>query len=182
MEEETRKKAILRHIVEKEEPKVIYTSLNRSKKWFFKWLTRYRTGDRDWYKDQSRAPLKRIGETNPGEKNLIISTRKRLESKPYAQIGVSAIKWEISKLGMPFPSDSTIHRILKREGLVKKNFLPSERSRVSILYRGDRGKQYSPNGSRRPSVHQRRWKILCPKRNGSLQPSGIFGISKNQRG
>ncbi len=134
MEEENRKKAILRYLVEKEEPKAIYTSLNRSKKWFFKWLKRYQTGSMDWYKEQSRAPLRSPGEILQGEKDLIISTRKHLESEPYAQIGVSAIKWELTKLGMPFPSDRTIHRILKREGLVKKRLLmfPREQSTPTL--------------------------------------------------
>lgn len=153
MEEETRKRAILRYLVEKEEPKVIYTSLNRSKKWFFKWLNRYQTGNADWYRDQSRAPLRRTGETDPREKDLVISTRKRLESEPYAQIGVSAIKWELTKLGMPFPSDSTIHRILQREGLIKKNFLCSQGGRVSLLYGGPGNKQHPPNGFSRTPVH-----------------------------
>jgi hypothetical protein len=43
-----------------------------------------------------------------------------LKSEPYNQIGVSAIKWELHKLGLPLRSDSTINRTLKREGLVKK--------------------------------------------------------------
>jgi hypothetical protein len=182
MEEEIRKKAIMSYIVEKEKPKVIYTSLNRSKKWFFKWLKRYETGGRDWYKEQSRAPLRSPNEISQGKKDFIISTRQHLESEPYAQIGVSAIKWELTKLGMTFPSDRTIHRVLKREGLVKKNCLCSQGDRVSILYRSSRGKQYPPNGSSGASVYQGGWKVLRPEHNGSLQPSGVFGISKNQRG
>jgi hypothetical protein len=51
MEEEIRKQAIYRHIVGGESPKNIYTSLKRSKKWFFKWLKRHQTGDTDWFKD-----------------------------------------------------------------------------------------------------------------------------------
>lgn len=135
MEEEIRKQAILRHLIKGESPKGIYTSLNRSKKWFFKWLSRYQSGNADWYKNQSRKPLRRPGETRGTEKNLIVSTRLRLESEPFAQIGVSAIKWELKKLGVPFPSDRTITRILKREGLVKKKFLRSQRHRVSVFYR-----------------------------------------------
>lgn len=56
MEEEIRRQAICRHIADGESPKSIYTSLKRSKKWFFKWLKRYQTGDADWFKDQGRAP------------------------------------------------------------------------------------------------------------------------------
>ena len=122
MESELRIKAIQRY-VQGEKPKAIYTDLKRSKKWFFKWLHRYQTGDKDWYKDQSRAPKnspKRISQT---DEQRIIEVRKNLESQPFAQTGASAIKWELSKSGFSFPSDRTINRVLKREGLVKKNFL-----------------------------------------------------------
>jgi putative transposase len=133
MEEEIRKKAIIRYL-NGESPKAIYTGFKRSKKWFFKWLKRYQTGKADWYKEKSRAPLKRSHKINDKEKQLIVSIRMRLESGPFAQVGVSAIKWELTKLGLKFPSDSTINRILKREGLVKKNSLCTQRGRVPLLY------------------------------------------------
>ena len=120
MEEELRKQAVQRHLAG-ESPKAVYTSLDRSKKWFFKWLNRYQSGAEDWYQERSRAPLTRPSELSTADKELITSTRKRLDSSPFAQIGVSAIKWELHKLGVPFCSDSTINRTLKREGLVKKN-------------------------------------------------------------
>ena len=122
METELRKTAIQRFVLG-EKPKAIYTDLKRSKKWFFKWLQRYQTGEKDWYKDQSRAPKnipRRISQT---DEQRIIEVRKKLESQPFAQTGASAIKWELSKSGFSFPSDRTISRVLKREGLVKKNFL-----------------------------------------------------------
>ena len=122
MDEEVRKRAILRYI-NGEPPKGIYDDLNRSKKWFFKWLKRYQTGETDWYRDRSRAPLRRSTRTREDRTALIVSTRKRLEAEPFAQTGVSAIKWELNKLGADFPSDSTINRILKKEGLVKKNLV-----------------------------------------------------------
>jgi len=127
MEKELRKKAVLRHVVGGEEPKRIYTEINRSKKWFFKWLKRYKTGNEDWYKDRSRAPLTKPNKTHKEKKEFIVSVRKRLESEQFAQIGVSAIKWELTKLSIDFPSDRTINRILKREGLVKKNCICSQR-------------------------------------------------------
>ena len=133
MEEEIRKQAVERYLTG-EQPKEIYTDLKRSKKWFFKWLRRFQTGDLDWYKDRSKAPLRRTNKTSNKKRQLIVSIRKQLESQRFAQTGVSAIKWELSKLGLDFPSDSTINRILKEEGLVKKNFLCSQRSRVSLFH------------------------------------------------
>ncbi len=125
METELRKKAIQRY-VQGEKPKAIYTDLKRSKKWFFKWLQRYQTGDEDWYKDQSRTPKNSPKRISGTDKQRIIEVRKKLESQLFAQTGASAIKWELSKSGFSFPSDRTINRVLKREGLVKKNFLRSQ--------------------------------------------------------
>ena len=125
MEQEIRKKAISRYL-QGEKPVSIYTDLNRSKYWFFKWLRRYQTGDPNWFKDKSRAPLIRPTQTREIEKQRIVSVRKRLDSERFAQIGASAIKWELRKSGYSFPSDRTINRVLKREGLIKKNFLCSQ--------------------------------------------------------
>lgn len=126
MEKELRKTAIKRYL-NGESPKAIYSDLKRSKQWFFKWLKRYQNGDPNWYKDRSRAPMRRPGAISDFERSKIISIRQHLESQKYAQIGPSAIKWELSKGGLKFPSDSTIKRVLKSEGLVKKNFIRSQR-------------------------------------------------------
>ena len=120
MEQKLRKTAIERHL-KGEPPKSIYTDLKRSKNWFFKWLKRYQSGDPDWYKDKSRAPIKRPNQISKIERQRIISVRTHLESQKFAQIGPSAIKWELSKSGYCLPSDSTIKRVLKNEGLIKKN-------------------------------------------------------------
>ena len=119
MEQKNRKKAIERYL-KGEAPISIYTDLGRSRYWFFKWLKRYKTGDADWYKDKSKAPKRSPGAISATDKQRIISTRRQLESQKFAQIGASAIKWELSKSGFDFPSDRTINRVLKREGLIKK--------------------------------------------------------------
>jgi len=125
MEQALRKTAIERYL-KGELPKSIYTDLRRSKNWFFKWLKRYKSGDPDWFKDHSRAPIKRPTEISAIERQRIISVRTHLESEKFAQIGPSAIKWELSKSGFNLPSDSTIKRVLKSEGLIKKNFVYSK--------------------------------------------------------
>ena len=119
MEQNLRKAAIERYL-KGEPPKSIYSDLKRSKNWFFKWLKRYKSGEPNWYKDHSKAPKKRPTEISAIEKQRIISLRKHLESEKFAQIGPSAIKWELSKSGYNLPSDSTIKRVLKKEGLIKK--------------------------------------------------------------
>ena len=133
MEEEIRKTAVHRYL-KGENPKSIYTSLKRTKPWFFKWLRRYQTGQKDWYKDQSKAPRNSPTRIPKIEKQRVIEVRKRLESESFAQIGASAVKWELSKSGFGFPSDRTINRVLKREGLVKKNLVRSQRRRVPIFH------------------------------------------------
>jgi len=54
-EEEERITAIKRHI-EGERSGDIYRSLDKSKSWLMKWWKRYRTGDKEWYKDRSKKP------------------------------------------------------------------------------------------------------------------------------
>ena len=125
MEQEIRKFAIARY-VKGESPKSIYTDLKRSKNWFFKWLKRFKSGEPEWYQDNSRAPITRPNEISKIDRQRIISVRTHLESQKFAQIGPSAIKWELSKSGYRLPSDSTIKRVLKSEGLIKKNLVCSK--------------------------------------------------------
>ena len=132
MEEQLRKTAIER-FAKGEDPKSIYTSLKRSKPWFFKWLRRYQSGQADWFKDQSRKPHTCPGRIAETERKRIIEVRKALESQRFAQVGASAIKWELNKSGFGYPSDRTINRVLKQEGLVKKNGLCSQRRRISVF-------------------------------------------------
>ena len=136
-EQELRKEAIKRYL-QGESPKAIYLSLNRSKVWFFKWLKRYQSGESEWFHGKSRAPRNSPAEITETEKQRIISTRKKLEALRFAQVGASAIKWELSKSGHDLPSDRTINRVLKREGFIKKNVICSQRDRVSVFFRSTR--------------------------------------------
>jgi transposase-like protein len=169
-EEEIRQDAIQRHILGGEPPKEICKSLNRSKQWLFKWLKRYKTGAADWYKEQSRTPKTSPSGISPEAKERIILTRQHLEASPYAQIGVSAIKWELKKLGLPFPSDRTINRVIKNEGLVKKNSLCSQGSRIPLFHRGPVLQQYPPDGSVGASLYQTRRQVLLDERYRSILP------------
>ena len=121
-EEELRLNAIERY-VKGENPKSIYDDLGRTKPWFFKWLKRYRSGDPLWYRSKPKTPQHKPAKLAEVERERIIHIREHLQRQSFAQIGVAAIKWELHKAKAPIPSDRTINRILKQEGLVKKNCL-----------------------------------------------------------
>ena len=125
-EKELRRSAIDRYLGG-EPPKSIYEDLGRTKQWFFKWLGRYQTGDPNWFSSKSKAPKRRPTEISQATRDQIIKVRMRLEREAFAQVGVSAIKWELHKTGAPLPSDRTINRVLRQEGLIKKKSIHPER-------------------------------------------------------
>lgn len=173
MDEETLRKMAITQYLQGKKPIAIYRELGKTKKWFFKWLKRYRSGDDHWYRDLSKAPLSHPNQTATDFSQLIVSIRNDLDDS-YNQIGVSAIRWESKKLGISLPSDSTINRILKREDLVKKNSLSPERGRVSLLP-GIPGHQLYPSGrSRRSQIYQKRRSVLFSSHHRSGQSSGFY--------
>ena len=125
-EKELRRIAIDRYLGG-EEPKSIYEDLGRTKQWFFKWLRRYQAGDPNWFRSRSKAPQRRPTEISKATRNQIVKVRQRLQRQSFAQVGVSAIKWELQKLGVQLPSDRTISRVIRQEGLIKKKSIHPER-------------------------------------------------------
>lgn len=179
-EEEIRCKAIERFI-DGEAPKAIYDDLGRTKQWFFKWLKRYQSGDPDWYRSKSRAPRNRPAQIDQVERQRIISIRQRLQRQPFAQTGVSAIKWDLHKGGAPPRSDRTINRVLKQEGLVKKNSLCPKRGRIPIFQRGPVPEQHPPSRSLRPSLHQGRRQVPFFQRDRCSDSPSLYRITTEQR-
>jgi len=181
MEEETLRKMAVEQYLQGKTPISIYLEMERSKKWFFKWLRRYQSGDAQWYQDKPKTPHGHPHQTPAEMHKLVRTIRKQLEENPYAQIGTSAIKWEFKKLGVTPPSDRTINRILKREGLVKKNSLYPQRSGIPLFQKAS-GDQQHPSG--RPpwtKVHQERWTFLFAQYHGSLQPPGLSSSPTKKR-
>jgi putative transposase len=95
----------------------ICSALNCSKSWFHKWLNRYKTGDRHWYKEQSRAPKTVQRKTSLEMEQLIIETRKQLVAKPFCQYGPQAIFYNLEQKGITPPPVWEIARILERHKL-----------------------------------------------------------------
>ena len=130
---ELREKAIKRY-KNGESPQEIYQSLGKSKTWFFKWLKRYKLDGEDWTKSHSRKPHQSPKRIDKIMEQTIIEIRKRLEKKPYAQIGAFNICWHLKQEGKIPPSIASLNRIIKRNNLVHKRT------------------KYSPKGVNYPSL------------------------------
>ncbi len=63
-EEQGRIVAVNRYI-EGERPSRIYETLEKSRKWFYKWINRYKNSTgrtkKTWFKDESRVPKRQLG-------------------------------------------------------------------------------------------------------------------------
>jgi len=92
----------------------ICRSLGKSRQWLYKWVHRKTELEHD-------SGSTRAHNRTPAEiERAVAEARKKLQKTKYAQIGVNAINRELYLQGVaPLPA-STINRILKREGLIRK--------------------------------------------------------------
>ena len=110
--------------MEGERPVDIYRG-NRSKTWFKKWLNRYQTGQKEWYKDLPRGPAVIHNKTNDKIEQVVVKIRTSLmdgseDSTRYSFVGDESIRFRMEELGYKsseIPSQSTIKRIVKRNKL-----------------------------------------------------------------
>jgi len=124
-EEKERRNAIQRYVKDGESPVNIYKSMGRSKRWFNKWLKRYKSGRKKWYKDKSKKPKIVSNKTDNKIEQIVVDIRKRLmdssdDSTKYSFVGPAAIQYHMEELGFKpseIPSLSTIKRIIKRNKL-----------------------------------------------------------------
>ena len=180
MEEESLRKMAIQQYLQGRSPVSIYHEMGRSKKWFFKWLQRYQSHNPEWYRDHSKAPHKRPHQTPTEIQNIVKNTRIKLEANPYAQVGVSAIKWQCQELDLTLPSDRTINRILKKEGLIKKNALYPQRCALP-LFQGPLGMQQHLSGRFGGTpLYQERWPFLFSQYHGPLQSLHLCSSPTNQ--
>lgn len=115
----------MQRLVAGDRPVDIYRSINRPKKWFNKWLNRYRSGDVNWFKDLPKTPHTPSKKTNPRIESAIVKIRQELMDKnedysKYSFVGAEAILYQMEQLGYDpseLPSLSTFKRIIKRNHL-----------------------------------------------------------------
>jgi len=131
-EEQERIDAVDRH-QRGERPSKICKSLGRSRSWLQKWVGRYnnlnKSSDKEWFREESRAPKNVHRKTDSEIEQLVVNVRKSLmegttEDTKYRCIGAVEIQFRMHELGYSegdTPSLSTIKRIVKRNGLVVQN-------------------------------------------------------------
>ena len=78
----------------------IMAALGRSRRWVFKWLTRYQPKRADWAGSRSLAPAVSPTRASAELEALVLKVRARLDADQWAQVGAAAIAWELSKLGV----------------------------------------------------------------------------------
>lgn len=123
-EQKERIEAVRRYI-NGEKPVDIYTNMGRSKYWFNKWLKRYKSNCKDWYKNLPKTAKTLPHKINERIEQTVVAVRKRLmddddDSSKYSFVGAEAIQYQMGKSGSApseIPSISTIKRIIKRNKL-----------------------------------------------------------------
>jgi len=99
--EEERIEAVNRYIRGDKASKIC-RGANRSEKWLFTWVKRFKTDEEEWYKSQSNAPKKHGRKTCENIESTIVNLRKALmvgkehESK-YLGVGADAIQYRMVK-------------------------------------------------------------------------------------
>ena len=120
MDEDKLRESAIQRYNNGETPKLIYTSLNRTKQWFFKWLKRFKSGEPDWANELSRKPHHSPKRINQAMEQAVIEKRQELVQTLYAQIGALNISWHLGQGNIDMPSMTTINRVIKRNNLTRK--------------------------------------------------------------
>lgn len=103
-----------------EDPRAIWTSLGRSRTWLYKWVSRYREDDAQWFEEASRRPRQCPSRTPREIEEIVKLVRLDLYNKGQF-CGAQAIIWEMEELEVaPLPSIRTVNRILARNELTNK--------------------------------------------------------------
>jgi putative transposase len=103
-----------------EDPELICTSLGKTSRWLYKWLSRYAPDDPAWFEGQSRRPISSPFRT-PAEIERIVELVRLNLYNHNRFCGNQAIQWELIDLKVqPVPSLSTIGRILRRRELTHR--------------------------------------------------------------
>jgi len=103
-----------------EDPELICTSLGKTSRWLYKWLSRYAPDDPAWFEGQSRRPISSPFRTPAEIERIVELVRLNLYNHNHF-CGNQAIQWELIDMEVqPVPSLSTIGHILRRRELTHR--------------------------------------------------------------
>jgi putative transposase len=132
--EELARKTAVEQYLAGESVSAICTSLGRSRSWVFKWMHRHKQGGENWFTDRSRRPHGHPRSIPSDVEMMVLMTRQQLDGQGLF-CGAQAILWELEDQDTrPLPSESTVNRILRKHGAVKR-----------------RSRRYQPKGKKYPA-------------------------------
>lgn len=119
---EAQRREAVRRVLSGEPVAAVAADLGRSEGWVRKWVGRFEANDPGWATERSRAARTVTNRTPAEIENLVVKVRQELAADDWAQVGASAILWQLVKLdvGDP-PSLRTIERILVRHDVERRN-------------------------------------------------------------
>jgi hypothetical protein len=119
-QEVTTRRRAMRMWLNKKRPCEIIRQLARSRKWFYKWLDRFKQFGWPGLKDQSRQPHTSSPSYPASARQLVVRLRRRAQQRKVGLIGARALRSEIKgqRLLPQVPSLTTINRWLKEADLL----------------------------------------------------------------
>jgi transposase InsO family protein len=103
-----------------ESPESIYRTLDRSRSWLYKWLSRFSAEEASWFQSHSKRPLNSPRRTSTEIEQIVKLVRLSLYNQGLF-CGAQAIRWEMEEMWIrPLLSLSTIERILRRHDLTHR--------------------------------------------------------------
>ena len=115
-------------VIEGRSIRSVASSIDMSKSWVAKQVTRYRAGGYEALERQSTAPHRRPTQLNVALENEIVTMRKQLSEDGFGA-GPLTIQYHLRQCHGSAPARSTIHRALVRRGFVVPQ--PQKRPRQS---------------------------------------------------
>lgn len=103
-------------------PGEVLQRVSRSRAWLSKWRARFADHGTAGLRSQPRRPRTHPWAWSRGMVRLIVQTRQRLGKAKAGLTGARAIRHELKLLmpRRPLPSDTTIYRVLRREGVLTR--------------------------------------------------------------
>ncbi len=120
MDDIQQRQEAIRLYLAKEKAAAIVHRFNKSRKWLYHWISRYKNNPQgNWWEEQSRAPHTPCASVDAAMEQNILLIRTELMQEKMAQIGAISIQYEMQRRAMPVAPVWTINRVIAKHGLNK---------------------------------------------------------------